>query len=169
MNHQVQLEEYKMLRADIQQRIKFRFLLFGLLLTILGALLPLGLEGDGNPGMLFVYPVLSFFLTMSWIHQSMVMVKIARYLRDELEPKVEGLEWEAYVNKDSGRFSGFSIIGFFAAGGFVLFSQWLMLLLGLLSEVKAGGEHLYMVMKVAAIIASVLTFIFLISYNRMKR
>lgn len=74
MHEQAQLEEYKMLRNDIQQRINFRFQLFNLLLVALGTILSIGLEKK-NPDMLLVYPVLSFFLTMSWIHQAVVISK----------------------------------------------------------------------------------------------
>lgn len=168
MNQQAQLEEYKMLRADIQQRIRFRFQLFSLLLTALGALLPFGLSIK-EPSILLIYPILSFFLTMSWMHQSIVMVKIARYLREELEPKVAGFAWEAHIKEDSARFSSFSIIGFFAAGGFILFSQWLMLALGILGGRGSVAPSFYWVLLVTAIIATVLTFIFLIIYTRMKR
>ena len=74
MHEQAQLEEYKMLRNDIQQRINFRFQLFNLLLVALAAILSIGLEKK-NPDMLLVYPILSFFLTMSWIHQAVVISK----------------------------------------------------------------------------------------------
>ena len=42
---QALLEEYKTLRNDIQQRIQFRFQIFGLLLVAMGALFSLGFQG----------------------------------------------------------------------------------------------------------------------------
>ena len=62
MNHQALIEEYIMLRKDIQQRIRFRFRfqLFSLLLAALRFILPFGLK-EKNPAILLVYPVVSFF------------------------------------------------------------------------------------------------------------
>lgn len=169
MTHQAQLEEYKMLRDDMQQRIRFRFQLFSLLLAALGFILPFGIEKQ-NPAILLVYPVISFFLALSWVHQSIIMRKIGRYLRDELEPKVAGLEWEAFVNQDSKRFSHFSIIGFFAASGFILFSQVLTLALAFLSMPPADSwENLTMLMAIVACLATLLTLFYLIIFSRMKR
>ena len=166
MHEQAQLEEYKMLRNDIQQRINFRFQLFNLLLVALAAILSIGLEKK-NPDMLLVYPILSFFLTMSWIHQSVVMVKLARYLRDELEPKIPGLVWESYIQKDFKRFSSFSFIGMFANSGFILFSQALTLSLAFISIEVWNTFTVFL--GIVACISTLLTLFFLIVYSRMKR
>jgi hypothetical protein len=169
MLHQAQLEEYKMLRDDMQQRIRFRFQLFSLLLAALGFILPFGIEKQ-NPAVLLVYPVISFFLALSWVHQGAIMRKIGRYLRDELEPKVAGLEWEAYVNRDSKRFSQFSIIGFFASSGFILFSQALTLALAFLGMPPVESwNNLMILMTAVACLATLLTLFYLIVYSRMKR
>ena len=61
MNDLALLEEYKMLRNDIQQRISFRFQLFNLLLAAFGGILSVGL-GQNKAIILLVYPILSFFL-----------------------------------------------------------------------------------------------------------
>ncbi len=168
MNYEPYLAEYNMLRQDIQQRISFRFRLFSLLLVSLAALLPLGIE-QVNSNILFAYPILSLFLILSWMHQSTIMIKIARYLRDELEPKVDGLNWEAFILRDSKRLSSFSLFGFFATAGFVLFSQGLMLTLGFLIQDESTDGAWNIVMQVVSIAASALTFLFLIVYRQMKR
>lgn len=74
-SEQTLLEEYRMLRADIQQRINFRFQIFNLLLVVLGLVWSVGLD-KGNAYILLIYPVLGLFLTLSWIHQGMVMIKL---------------------------------------------------------------------------------------------
>lgn len=168
MNTPALLEEYKMLRNDIHQRIHFRFQIFNLLLVALGGILSLGLE-KGNPKILLVYPVLSFFLAMNWIHQGVVIVKLARYLRDELEPKIPGMAWEAYIKRDSTRFSGFSVIGFFATIGFVIFSQALTLVLAFSIEPDAKWGGLTIFLAVLGCLVTVLTLYFLVVFSRMKR
>lgn len=166
---QAQLEEYKILLNDIQQRIRFRFQLFSLLLAALGFILPFGLKEQSSE-ILLVYPVVSFFLTLSWVHQSVVMTKISRYLKDHLEPQVDGLEWLAYISKDSERVSGFSIIGLFATSGFILFSQILMLALAfLIIGPNEKMDGLTILLGVVACMATLLTLLFLIWYSRMKR
>ncbi len=168
MNTPALLEEYKMLRNDIHQRIHFRFQIFNLLLVALGGILSLGLEKQ-SPDILLIYPVLSFFLTLSWIHQGTVMVRLARYLRDELEPKVPGLAWEAYINRDSARLSGFSIIGFFATSGFIIFSQVLALVLAFSMNPDANRGGLTIFLAVLGCTITLLTLCFLVVFNRMKR
>lgn len=118
-SEQTLLEEYRMLRTDLHQRINFRFQVFNLLLVALGAVWSVGLD-KGNAHILLIYPVLALFLILNWIHQGMIMIKLSRYLMEELEPKLPGLNWEAWVHKDSRRFSGFSAMGLWAAGGFIV-------------------------------------------------
>lgn len=49
------------------------------------------------------------------------MIKIVWYLRDELELKVDGLNWEVFIFRDLKWFFSFSFFGFFVIVGFVLF------------------------------------------------
>ena len=160
------LDEYKTLREDIKQRISFRFQLFNLSLVALGGILSVGI-GQNKPIVLLVYPVLSFFLTLSWIHQGVVMIKLSRYIRDELEPKIPGLAWESYINKNSKRFSGFSLIGLFATSGFILFSQSLTLTLAAIGIPAWNGSTIFL--WIIACIVTLLTLCFLVVFSRMKR
>lgn len=165
---QTLLEEYRMLRADIQQRINFRFQIFNLLLVVLGAVWSVGLD-KGNVHILLVYPVLALFLTLSWIHQGMVMIKLSRYLLEELEPKLPGLSWEAWVHKDSKRFSGFSAMGLWSAGGFVVVTEVLTLALAFGMQWGKDWGGLGLFLAISGIAFTLLTLYFLIRYHHLKR
>ncbi len=168
---QALLEEYKTLRNDIQQRIQFRFQLFSLLLVAMGALFPLGLQGETpSPMPLLIYPVIALFLALSWVHQGVIMIKLARYIRDEIEPKLSGLAWEQTINRESKRFSGFSLIGLFATSGLIVVSQILAITLGWTIQIKnPAADSLTGLLKIIAIAATVITLVLLVVHGRMKR
>lgn len=167
-SEQTLLEEYRMLRADMQQRINFRFQVFNLLLVVLGAVWSVGLD-KGNAHILLVYPVLALFLTLNWIHQGLIMIKLSRYLLEELEPKLPGLNWEAWVHKDSKRFSGFSAMGLWAAGGFIVVTEVLTLALAFGMQWGKDWNGLGLFLAISGIAFTLLTLFFLIRYHRLKR
>lgn len=165
------LEEYKTLRNDIQQRIQFRFQIFGLLLIAMGALFPLGLQKETpSPMPLLIYPVIAMFLSLSWVHQGVIMIKLARYIRDEIEPKLPGLSWEQTLSRESKRFSGFSLLGTFATSGLIIVSQILAITLGWAVQIKSpASDSLAGLLQIIAIAATTITLVLLVVHGRMKR
>lgn len=170
---QALLEEYKTLRNDIQQRIQFRFQIFGLLLVAMSVLFPLGLQGVAPSSMpLFIYPIIAMFLTLSWVHQGVIMIKLARYIRDEIETKLPGLTWEQKLNQESKRFSGFSLLGSLATSGLIVVSQILAITLGWTIQVQIKNpesDSLAGLLQIIAITATIITIVLLIVHGRMKR
>lgn len=168
---QALLEEYKTLRNDIQQRIQFRFQIFSLLLIAIGALFPLGLQGNApSPMPLLIYPVIALFLALSWVHQGVIMIKLARYIRDEIEPKLPGLAWEQTLIRESKRFSGYSLLGSLATSGLIAISQILAITLGWAINMKnPASDSLAGLVQIIAIIATIMTVVLLFVHGRMKR
>jgi len=168
---QALLEEYKTLRNDIQQRIQFRFQISGLLLIAMSVLFPLGLQGEAPSSMpLFIYPVIALFLTLSWVHQGVIVIKVARYIRDEIEPKLPGLAWEQTIKRESQRFSGFGLLGTFATSGLIVISQILAITLGWAVKMKnTAPDSLAVMLQTIAITATVMTLVLLFVHGRMKR
>ena len=168
---QALLEEYKTLRNDIQQRIQFRFQIFGLLPIAMGALFPLGLQGEAPSAMpLLIYPVIALFLTLSWVQQGVIMIKLARYIRDEIEPKLPGLAWEQTLNRESKRVSGFSLLGLLAISGLIVVSQIMAITLGWAIKMKnPASDSLAGLLQIIAITATAITLVLLFVYGRMKR
>ncbi len=171
MNEQALLEEYKMLRNDIQQRIRFRFQIFSLLFIAMSVLFPLGLKGEAtSPTPLLIYPIIAMFLTLSWVHQGVIMIKLARYIRDELEPRLPGLAWEQTLNRESKRFSGFSLLGTLATSGLIVISQTLAITLGWAVQINSpASDSLARLLQIIAITATIITLVLLVVYGRMKR
>jgi hypothetical protein len=168
---QALLEEYKTLRNDIQQRIQFRFQIFGLLLVAMGALFPLGLQGEAPSAMpLLIYLIIAMLLTLSWVHQGVIMIKLARYIRDEIESKLPGLAWEQTIKRESKRFSGFSLLGTFATSGLIIVSQILAITLGWAVQMKSpASDSLAGLLQIIAIAATGITLGLLFVHGRMKR
>ena len=168
---QALLEEYKALRNDIQQRIQFRFQIFSLLLIAMGALFPLGLQEEApSPMPLLIYPVIALFLTLSWVHQGVIMIKLARYIRDEIEPKLPGLAWEQTIARESKRFSGFSLLGTLATSGLIVVSQILAITLSWAVKMKnTAPDSLAGMLQTIAITTTVMTLALLFVHGRMKR
>lgn len=170
---QALLEEYKTLRNDIQRPIQFRFQIFSLLLIAMGALFPLGLQGEAPSAMpLLIYPIIAMFLTLSWVHQGVIMIKLARYIRDQIETKLPGLTWEQKLNQESKRFSGFSLLGSPATSGLIIVSQILAITLVWTIQVQIKNpesDSLAGLLQIIAITATIITITLLIVHGRMKR
>jgi hypothetical protein len=119
---------------------------------------------------LFIYPVIALFLTLSWVHQGVIMIKVARYIRDEIEPKLPGLAWEQTLGRESKRFSGFSLLGSFATSGLIIVSQILAITLGWAVQLKRpASDSLSGLLQIIAVAATVITLILLVVHGRMKR
>ncbi|MCI0697863.1 hypothetical protein L0337_38425 [candidate division KSB1 bacterium] len=107
---QALLEEYKMLHNDNQQRIQFRVQIFGLLLIAMGVLFPLGLQGETpSPMPLLIYPVIATFLALSWTHQGVIMIKLARFILNS--EAFEHLVLQGEKDLDGKRFPFFDVVG----------------------------------------------------------
>ena len=98
------------------------------------------------------------------------MIKLARYIRDDIEPKLPGLGWEQAINRDSKHFSGFSLIGLLATSGLIVVSQILAITVGWVIKMKyAEPDALVGLLQITALIATAITLILLFTYSRMKR
>ncbi len=117
-----------------------------------------------------IYPVIAMFLALSWVHQGVIMIKLARYIRDEIEPKLPGLAWEQTLNRESKRFSGFSLLGSFATSGLIVVSQILAITLGWAVQMKSQvSDSLADLLQIIAIASAVITLVLLFVHGRMKR
>jgi hypothetical protein len=126
------LAEYQTLRDDILKRIEFRYQLINLVLVVAGTFLTVGLQFDNSATILLVYPILALFLAAGWAHNGVVMVKIGRYIRDNIEPKLAGLNWQTFTEKSFPQLSSFSILGPISTSGLIFTSQLLALILAII-------------------------------------
>jgi hypothetical protein len=126
------LAEYNALRADMMQRRDVRNQTASLGLVVAGTLFTLGLQKDSPAAILFVYPLLGCFITGIWAHNVVFTKKIAYYIRDNIEPKLQGIKWETISEKE--RFSLTSLSGTVSTSGVFLTTQVVALILGLLKS-----------------------------------
>lgn len=112
--------EYQALRAEIVSRIETRSqTIFGVV-TLAGVLYSFGLN---NPAVAFVYPIVSLFIIVGWV-QNDISIKLAgKYIRDEIEPQIPGLGWQAWRAGDAADSTvvlGIRLTSIAAAGVFIV-------------------------------------------------
>jgi len=86
--------QYNSVREEIVTRIKLRQQLLFFSLTLAGALLAL-LEKLSI--VVFLYPILSMFLALSWIQNDHRIADLGKYIRKYIE---NGEGWETYIHKN---------------------------------------------------------------------
>jgi hypothetical protein len=90
------LEEYKSLRDETLRRIDARNQIISFTLAFAAAMFTLALSEKGFASALLVYPIISFFFSTAFAYNSMMLIQIGKYVR-ELEEKIPGLNWAAYL------------------------------------------------------------------------
>ena len=126
------LAEYSALRTDMMQRMGVRNQMVSLALVVAGTLFTLGLQKDAPATILFIYPLLGCFITGIWAHNVVFTRRIAFYIRDNIESKLNGIKWESTAEKE--RYSLYSISGTISTSGVFLTTQVFAFILGLLKS-----------------------------------
>jgi len=81
------LHQYDALRAEIVQRTSIRFVINGLLITTFGAVFALSDKPIGVY-LQILYPILSFFLLVSYVANSYGIHRISKFIEDHIEDNV---------------------------------------------------------------------------------
>ncbi len=121
--------EYNALRAEILKRIELRNQIVLGSLTLAGLALSLGAN---VPTIALVYPLISVFLAAAWVQNDLAIKRIGKYIREQLEPKVDGLNWQTYLHTAAESMTSVMGLRFniLAAGGVFLVTQLVSLLVG---------------------------------------
>jgi hypothetical protein len=90
--------EYTALREEILKRMEFQHQFISLTLIIMATVLSIGLQLKLPVSPLFVYPLVAVFLTLGWKHHNTRVSEIGRYIRNNIESKLEYLNWETYFH-----------------------------------------------------------------------
>lgn len=162
------LAEYQTLRDDILKRIDFRYRLINLLLVVAGTFftLGLGLEPGISASVLLIYPILALFLAAGWAHNGVVMVRIGQYIKDHIEVKTAGLEWQSFITQSSPQFAGFSFLGSVSTWGLILTTQILALIL---AGLKFNSTLTEWVLLICGLAAFAFTLRLLHYYRQIRR
>lgn len=147
--------EYSALRNEVLKRLELRYQTIRLTLIIAGIFLTLGLRDEISERVLLVYPILALFLATSWIHHGFAISRLGKYIREELEPKLN-MGWETFLKESDppyfGKFGKISSVGLF------LLTQILSLGFAL-SNIKFGiFESVLLLTSIIAMIITVALF-----------
>jgi len=91
------LEEFRSLRAEILLRIQLRSQLLAFAITSFGAIIALTANSTFPKEVLFVYPLLAFFIACEWTYHDLRVLRIASYIK-QIEGEVGGLGWEHHLD-----------------------------------------------------------------------
>ena len=145
------LAEFSALRSEMLRRIEMRQQILTFTLTIAGTLLAFGLQKNV---ILLIYPILALFLANLWTQHDNRIGEIAVYIRNEIEPLLEGVNWETYISR---MYTGhkFRLVEFYALGLF-----WVV---GILAVLLAWPGLTFTINEISLLfvdgIAIILTFI----------
>ena len=91
------LAEYAALRGEMDSRAKFQQQILALQLTLVSAVFAVGLSKPVPAGILLTVPLSTYLLCGRYVGQRTALRRIARYITDELSPRVpDGLGWDAW-------------------------------------------------------------------------
>jgi hypothetical protein len=93
------LAEYNTLRDEILRRIEAQEKAISLTLLIFGTILGFGLQNH-SPLIILLYPIISTFLASIWVYNTVSIKKVALYIKDEIENKIDkkNMGWESRTN-----------------------------------------------------------------------
>jgi 8-oxo-dGTP diphosphatase len=93
------LQEFSALRDESVKRTEIRHQLLSFTLVAAGTFLTVGAQEIVEPSVLLIYPLLAAFLAATWTHSDIRVGEIGEYIRNNIEPRLEGLNWEEYLHK----------------------------------------------------------------------
>ncbi len=92
------LAEFTALRDEIQSRSIAQKQLISLTFIISGTLLTFGMTHN-KIELFFLIPIFIFFLASGWGNHDDAIKSLGSYIREEIEPYAQGLEWESSVHR----------------------------------------------------------------------
>ena len=159
------LEEYKTLRDETAKRIEARNQICTYTLTFAAAMFTLGVGRDPFRTALLVYPIISFFFSVAYAYNSLMLIEIGGYLRT-LERKGLGRSgWAAHLKQRYSLIEPFEIV---ATSGLFLGTQ--AVAIGLF--IRAAPERLdldrvLLLLSGTAFVLTILSIVYPVLYHRL--
>lgn len=98
------LAEFAALRDEIQERVKAQGQMLSLQLTLAGAVFGFAISRPGLTALLLIVPFSSYLLCGRLVAQHFGTLRVAKYIKEELSPKVPGgLRWEEWLEQQQRR------------------------------------------------------------------
>jgi hypothetical protein len=161
----VALEEYRSLREETLKRVDIRFQIFNYTLVAAGTLLGIGTAEKGIRSALLLYPILAFFFAVAFVNDSMMLVELGAYIRDELEGrKALALGWATHFKNKYRRIQVFEIISTY---GLFLGTQAISLISFFqLQPVPSSSERVLVRVAIGAVALTFAVLLYPIVYHR---
>jgi hypothetical protein len=94
--------EYKALREEIVKLFDVRTNLIHFCLLTFGAILSFGAASPTYfPILLLIYPLLASYFAFGWAHNHYRIGEIGHHIKDSIELKIDGLEWENTLRENT--------------------------------------------------------------------
>jgi hypothetical protein len=106
------IDEYKTLRDETLKRVEFRDRSWTLTIGAAGAAITAGGVNKLHI-VLCAYPIVVLFFAASYSYQTMMLITIGGYIRNELEPKIGSIGWANYLRPIYGSIETFERISKF--------------------------------------------------------
>jgi hypothetical protein len=106
------IDEYKTLRDETLKRVEFRDRSSTLTIGAAGAAITAGAVNKLHI-VLCAYPIVVLFFAASFSYQTMMLITIGDYIRNELEPRIGKLGWANYLQPLYGSIETFERISKF--------------------------------------------------------
>jgi hypothetical protein len=158
------LEEYKSLRTETLKCVEFRYQIFNFTLIVAGIILTTGISDKGPRAVLLLYPILSFFLASAFVYNSILLVEIGSYIRDELERR-DNLELR-WANHFQHRYKGIAFFEIISTYGLFLSTQILSILVYFnFSPELTGVPWVLFSFSLLAIILTIVVLLYPVAYH----
>ena len=152
------ITEYTTLREEILKRMDFQHQFISLTIIIVGTLLSIGLQPGLPVSPLYVYPLVAVFLTLGWKHHNLRVSVIGSYIRNNIESKLEYLNWETHfhtgIDQAQPKIAGHSW-RILSANGIFVGTQVITIILALLRSSFSPIEIILFLSNLLAILISI--------------
>ena len=92
------LQELNYLRSEILNRFGERNKVLHYMIIFTGIFLGLKVKDFIDPTVLLAFPILGTFLAFLWSHNDLRIYHIGQYIKNHIEPKVKGLNWQNHIS-----------------------------------------------------------------------
>jgi len=89
--------EYESPRAEIIKRGEMRYQVLAITLILAGTILTVGLQANASPYVLFVFPILAWFLARMWTHNMRWTRRLSDHIRTTIDDKYHATSWESGI------------------------------------------------------------------------
>ena len=147
--------EYNSLRGEIVSRIGIRQNLLSLTLLVFGTLMGASLQPKINTSILLIYPIISSFLSISWVYNDLRIKQLANYIR-EIETSTKIMGWSLYLKDLLSNEKFIRVLSPLSTSGLFISTQILSVAIAILNHSFSLIEWVLFIIDIIFIITTVI-------------